>query len=164
MNQPLTHKDLVGHAYNWLSERYKITFRELVAATHNGEIPDVIGFGSGVTVIVECKASRADFLADRKKHFRLEPSKGMGMYRLYCCPEGLIKPEELPAKWGLLYVADGIKEIVRVIHHYEECAFEERDSKSETAILYSALRRLKLRKKDCANLFSTPPTLEQERK
>lgn len=28
----------------------------------------------------------------------------MGDYRYYCCPKGLIKPEELPLGWGLLYV------------------------------------------------------------
>ncbi|HSH86871.1 MAG TPA: hypothetical protein VK958_06430 [Methylophilus sp.] len=71
----------------------------------DGEIPDAIGFrldGNIVTsIVVEAKATRSDFLCDKKKEHR---QSGMGDYRYYICPEGLIKPEELPEKWGLLWV------------------------------------------------------------
>ena len=46
------------------------------------------------------------FLADRSKPHRLNPEMGMGKYRYYICPTGLIKPEELPEKWGLIYVSE----------------------------------------------------------
>ncbi len=71
-----------------------------------GEIPDAIGFrvsmpGAG-SVVVECKTSRGDFLADAKKPHRA--AEGMGLYRYYLCPEGIIKPDEVPDRWGLLTV------------------------------------------------------------
>lgn len=76
-----------------------------------GESPDVFGIRHGQgdsfdtgTVIIEVKVSRSDFLADKKKPFRLNPDKGMGKWRYYMCPEGLIQPAELPPRWGLLYV------------------------------------------------------------
>ena len=50
------------------------------------------------------KISKSDFKADAKKDFRSCESKGIGQLRYYACPEGLIKPEELPPKWGLIYV------------------------------------------------------------
>lgn len=75
-----------------------------------GEMPDAIGYRSisttiprTETVVVEVKVSRADFLADAKKPHRAD-GEGMGLYRYYMCPEGLIKPEEVPPRWGLLWV------------------------------------------------------------
>lgn len=68
---------------------------------------DAILFNSSESFLIETKISRQDFLADAKKPFRLDPSKGVGRYRYYACPEGLIKPEELPDRWGLIYVPEG---------------------------------------------------------
>jgi hypothetical protein len=56
----------------------------------------------GRSVVVECKVSRADFLADANKPFRLKPEEGLGCERLYMAPQGIIPLEELPANWGLL--------------------------------------------------------------
>ena len=87
-----------------------------------GENPDVFGvrhgaigeneyngvvhsFGHDVgTVLIEAKTSRSDFLVDRKKPHRINPETGVGKWRYYICPTGLIKPTELPEKWGLIYV------------------------------------------------------------
>lgn len=72
-----------------------------------GEMPDAIGFraASRVTesVVVEVKVSRADFLADAKKPHRAD-GQGMGVYRYFMCPTGLIEPHETPSRWGLLWV------------------------------------------------------------
>lgn len=73
-----------------------------------GEIPDAIGYRSvenrvTETVVVEVKVSRSDFLADAKKAHRAD-GKGMGMYRYFMCPEGMIDPKEVPPRWGLLWV------------------------------------------------------------
>lgn len=56
--------------------------------------------------MIECKASRSDFLADRKKKFRVDPALGMGDARLFLAPPGIIRAADLPAGWGLL-VAEG---------------------------------------------------------
>ncbi|CAN7640381.1 adenylosuccinate synthase [Acidovorax sp. LjRoot129] len=72
-----------------------------------GEVPDALGYraagtaGDG-TVLVECKVTRADFLADKLKPHR--QMGGVGNWRYYLAPEGLIAPEELPPKWGLVEV------------------------------------------------------------
>ncbi|MBB3017663.1 hypothetical protein FHR70_000703 [Microvirga lupini] len=72
-----------------------------------GEVPDAIGFRAAGSyddgsVVVECKTSRADFLADRKKAHRT--TGGCGNWRYFMAPEGLISPDELPPGWGLLTV------------------------------------------------------------
>lgn len=75
-----------------------------------GENPDVFGIRHGDnnhgvgTVLLEAKTSRSDFLADRKKPHRMNPEMGVGKWRYFICPVDLIKPEELPHKWGLIYV------------------------------------------------------------
>jgi hypothetical protein len=51
---------------------------------------------------VECKLSRADFLADRCKPFRRHPEIALGCERFYMTPAGLVLAEELPPGWGLL--------------------------------------------------------------
>lgn len=83
-----------------------------IASGYNGEVPDAIGFRAtgghrmpcNGSVLVEAKISRSDFLADKKKPHRTNPHKGIGNWRYYLCPEGVISPEELPEKWGLIYI------------------------------------------------------------
>ena len=70
----------------------------------NSESPDAIGFRpGGCTILMEVKVSRSDFLSDKKKPHRVDPSIGMGGWRFFVCPEDVIRPEDLPEKWGLLY-------------------------------------------------------------
>lgn len=72
-----------------------------------GEMPDAIGFRAVTaeteTVLVEVKVSRGDFLADARKPHR-EGGNGIGLFRYYMCPAGLISPDEVPERWGLLWV------------------------------------------------------------
>ena len=64
---------------------------------------DAIGWkGKCRSIVVECKISRADFLADADKTFRMKPEKGMGCERFYLAPAGLISANEVPPGWGLL--------------------------------------------------------------
>ena len=69
-----------------------------------GECPDVFGWGGSSTQLIEVKVSRGDFLGDKKKLWRNFPPHGIGLYRSYLCPDGLIKETELPYNWGLLYI------------------------------------------------------------
>lgn len=100
----LTHRECVLAASNYISKRFNVVLPEFYC--WNSELCDVIGFkGNGsLSVVVECKVSRSDFFNDAKKPFRIKPEKGMGDYRYYCCPKDLIRPEELPIGWGLMYV------------------------------------------------------------
>ena len=97
------HAQLVARAAEWLRHKYGcgIVLSEQYCAS--GEVPDVIGWkASCQSVLVECKVSRADFLADASKPFRLRPEEGLGSKRLYMAPAGLIAADELPRHWGLL--------------------------------------------------------------
>ncbi|MGJ8516885.1 adenylosuccinate synthase [Carnimonas bestiolae] len=112
MSSALSHDDLCGLAVKWLKRDFSrkgpgcsIAVSE-ISTGHDGEIPDAIGFRAkgyrdGSTV-VEVKTSRSDFLTDAKKPHRL--SGGVGRWRYFMCPEGLIRTDELPEKWGLVWV------------------------------------------------------------
>ena len=98
----MTHAQLVGRAVRWLrSYRCGVVLSE--QACVSGEMPDALGWKQAChSVLVECKVTRADFLADRAKPFRTKPEKGVGSERFYLTPASLLKREELPAGWGLL--------------------------------------------------------------
>jgi hypothetical protein len=96
-----SHSDLIQIGANWLHKKgHKVVLKELTACTL--ETPDVLGFKYGQSFLLEAKCSRSDFLADKRKVFRRSPELGMGNYRSFICPADLIKPDELPEKWGLL--------------------------------------------------------------
>lgn len=154
----IKHSDLIPVAYKWVLKNASCgcAFKELYSL--NSEYCDVIGFGSGgFSVLVEVKVSRSDFLADKKKSFRKNPSQGMGTERYYCCPAGLIKIEELPVGWGLIYVSNGKAKLVhRPIQDYSFEAHgkiyqsnrtyqHEKNIKAEHGLMYSALRRLHIK-------------------
>ncbi|HUM05537.1 MAG TPA: hypothetical protein VLT90_08750 [Terriglobales bacterium] len=101
----MTHAKLVDLAVRWL-RRYRCGVVLSEQACLSGEMPDAIGWKKAChSVLVECKVSRADFLADRDKPFRRQPETGVGNERYYLAPRGLIRVGELPAGWGLLEVS-----------------------------------------------------------
>lgn len=100
-----THREGCEIAANYLRSRMNCgaVFIE-PNSFDNKESPDAIGFRSGgCSILMEVKVSRSDFLSDKKKPHRMDPATGMGAYRFYVCPQGVIKVEDLPPKWGLLY-------------------------------------------------------------
>lgn len=147
----LTHDDLVAAAGRWLrnTAACSVVLEELVANTGNGEKPDAIGWYTGHTLLIECKASRADFLADHKKRFRMHPERGMGMFRYFMAPAGLIKPSELPSQWGLLEVTGQRVSVSAgyrprtIVRPESPWAFPDRYVDGETQMLLSAMVRVK---------------------
>lgn len=100
------------------------------------EKPDVIGWNGYCSIMIEVKVGRSDFLCDFKKPFRKNAEKGVGQYRYYCCPYGLIKDDEVPENWGLLYLNDKNKiEIIKVAE------IQKANLKAERNMLISLLRR-----------------------
>jgi len=92
-------------AVAWL-RRYRCGVVLSEQACASGETPDAIGWKKAChSVLVECKASRADFLADGAKPWRQRPEGGVGCERYYLAPRGLIRVDELPSGWGLLEVS-----------------------------------------------------------
>lgn len=152
MTQNITHNDLIKIAERWLlnTKKCSFVFTELVCLA-TSEIPDAIGFQSGQSMLIECKVSRADFLADRKKIFRRNPFMGMGTFRYFFCPAGIIQPEDLPPKWGLIWVNEKGKprQIVgpkgNIWSSQKEFLHDDRNIQAEWGLMASALRRLHLR-------------------
>jgi hypothetical protein len=91
---------------------------------------------------VECKVTRADFLADRGKPFRLKPEQGVGSERFYLTPPALVKVEELPAGWGLLELRRGRIETVQASAKNLRTATGLR---CEMNLLLASLRRVEVR-------------------
>jgi len=136
-----THKKLVTRMARWLkgTKRMSVVFTEL--ATRVSETPDLIGWQSGETtapsVLIECKVSRSDFLADGKKWFRRYADMGMGDLRYVAAPAGLLTADEMPEGWGLL-------EVARYVRVTKEADKMPACKGRECVMLVSALRRLEI--------------------
>jgi hypothetical protein len=138
------HASLVAHAVRWLRTKYRcgVVLSEQYCAT--GEVPDVIGWkGFCRSVLVECKVSRADFLADATKPFRQCPEEGMGCERFYLAPAGVIGRQDLPKHWGLLELRGSEIHLVakpgRIDLRSPEALMKEMN------LLLASLRRVELR-------------------
>ncbi|AFE86388.1 hypothetical protein FDH27_gp061 [Vibrio phage SSP002] len=119
------------------------------AACDTGEQPDAMGWNASVSIVIEVKTSRSDFLADKNKKFRANPRLGMGDWRFYLCPKGLISKDEVPEGWGLLYYHEGK---IRRVHggpksngwSFDGIPFVG-NKDCEMSYMYSALRRMVVR-------------------
>jgi hypothetical protein len=106
-------------------------------------MPDAIGWKRAHhSVLVECKVSRADFLADRAKPFRLKPQQGVGCERFYFTPPALVKVEELPPGWGLLEYRHGR---IEMIHASQKDLRTATGFRYEMNLLLASLRRVEVR-------------------
>ena len=109
----------------------------------SGEMPDALGWKQAChSVLVECKVTRADFLADRSKPFRVKPEKGVGSERFYLTPPGLIHSAELAPGWGLLELRRGRVEMVQASAKNLRTATGFR---YEMNLLLASLRRVEVR-------------------
>ena len=149
------HQELVRVGAEWLAGEKSGDYRCSFVVTEFSdewsdrrvETPDVFGimvgntyFGS--TGLIECKRTRSDFQGDKHKSFRRN-GYGVGNYRFYLCPSGLIRTEELPARWGLLYLgADGNISVAKEPVRFDTkgCTVDERDILFDlTMTMYEAL-------------------------
>src|SRR5437588_350701 len=91
----MTHAQLIQQAVIWLrAYRCGVVLSEQCCA--NGEMPDAIGWKRAChSVLIECKISRSDFLADRDKPFRQKSERGLGCERFYLTPPRLLRAAEL---------------------------------------------------------------------
>jgi len=138
----VTHVKLVDLAVEWL-RRYRCGVVLSEQACISGEVPDAIGWKKRChSVVVECKVSRADFLADRDKPFREKPETGVGCERYYLAPRGLIQIADLPAGWGLLELRG--REVERVEASAKNLR-SELGFQYEMNLLLASLRRVEVR-------------------
>jgi len=138
----MTHAQLVERAVRWLrSYRCGVVLSE--QACVSGEMPDAIGWKrANHSVLVECKLTRADFLADRGKPFRQKPEEGVGSERFYLTPSALVRLEELPPGWGLLEFRRGR---VAVVEHSAKNLRTAAGLRYEMNLLLASLRRVEVR-------------------
>lgn len=132
------HQAIISACAKWAANagRCYLVCTDLVSAC--GETPDVMGWNSCGSIMIEVKASRSDFLADSKKPHR-HPARSnlcLGNYRYYASPKGLIKVEELPELWGLLEF-DGSKLMLVKKAEASKCS-----SEYEKRYLLSLIRRI----------------------
>ena len=143
----MTHGDIVKRAERWLRN----TLRCGVVLTEyryvGSEEPDAIGFTPSAAILVECKASRSDFLSDWKKPCRRGlPENALGNWRFYLMPPGVYKSsDELVEGWGV-YEVQG-KRVVHVAgvkyERYEIPPFKP-GAGVHFQIMYSAMRKATL--------------------
>jgi hypothetical protein len=133
LGDKLSHANLVELSAVWLRKKHPVVVTEVACC--GGEEADAIGFNGILSTIIECKALRSDFLSDNKKLWRQRAEIGLGNYRYYCCPRGLISIHELPENWGLLEVVGG-----QVFTAHKAKMFS--DKASEAPILISVIRRI----------------------
>lgn len=138
----MTHAVLVQKAVAWLrSYRCGVVLSE--QACTSGEMPDAIGWKRAChSVVVECKISRADFLVDRQKPFRVKPQSGMGCERFYLAPSGMLRPDELPQGWGLLELRN---RKIEMLHPSEANLRTATGFRYEMNLLLASLRRVEIR-------------------
>jgi len=116
--------------------RCKIAFAE--HHSFAAEIPDAIGwFGGGkYSIVIEAKTTLTDFGADRQKEFRRVPALGVGRYRYYFTPPGLLEWSFIPDGWGWLECFPSrvkVKHLATLQRAY--------NATREVEMLYAALRR-----------------------
>lgn len=139
----MIHAQLVSKAVQWL-RRYGCGIVLSEQACVSGEVPDAIGWkGACRSILVECKLTRSDFLADRAKPFRQDPAIGLGCERWYCTPAGLLSPKDLPRHWGFLeFRAGELRIAVKASRHNQRTPA---GLLYEMNLLLASLRRVEVR-------------------
>ena len=137
----MIHEELVKRGAKWLKNNYNSRYRFPIILPeyrcYSNSIPDVIGMSHWSTIVIECKATRADFLADSRKGHRRYVIQ-LGNERYYLVPAGLVLVEEVPEKWGLLYCYDH-----KITVEKEAVVFPPSETRpQEYQVMYSLIRRL----------------------
>lgn len=151
------HTQLVTLGEKWLKRQgFSVVASELVTGGTR-EQADVIGFRTNCSAVIEAKASRSDFLADARKPHRM--AGGLGVYRFYLCPPGVIEVCDLPERWGLLYAQGrSVLDVLRPTGNgwpspgsafSDWHAFQHKaDVDAERGVLFSIARRRSLSRSD----------------
>ena len=151
MPSSLTHDQLVQRAVRWLRQpahgRYangqywrRSGCGVVVPEYHSwtAEIADAFGMAhGGYSCAIECKVSRGDLLRDRRKP-KHQGHDSLGFEQLYLAPEGIIRPGDLPERFGVLELQGPRNKLVLVRPPMPNT---DRDVIAEIEVCYSLLRR-----------------------
>ena len=138
----MTHAQLVQMAEVWL-RRYRCGIVLSEQGCSSGEMPDAIGWkGKNHSIVIECKISRGDFLADAAKPWRTNPDIALGCERYFAAPKGMLRAAEMPEGWGLLE-AQGRE--LRVTQKSKRKLRQPEGLMNEMNLLLASLRRVEVR-------------------
>lgn len=142
------HSDICDMGARWIRTKSPNKFPVVMVEIRSycPEQPDIIGFNGMDSVMIEVKKSRSDFKKDASKFWRMNPDQAVGDFRFYLCPSNMIQIEELPEKWGLLWIDEkGRISIQKNVFERLEGEYPNKFKKShefERSIMYSGLRRI----------------------
>ncbi|MEC4339614.1 hypothetical protein VPH13_12900 [Stenotrophomonas pavanii] len=141
----MSHAELVDRGRRWLRRQgCSVILHEPFRSGVLIEQPDAIGWREGASILLEAKTTRADFLVDAKKPHRADPSRGVGDWRFFIAPAGLLTIEELPDRWGLIEV-QGRRTLnshgVPGNCFWHQHPFPEANKRAEIQLLMSAIAR-----------------------
>ena len=138
----ITHDMLVKQAKRWLETNSKLSCGVVLAEyrCYANSIPDVIGFNADRSIVIECKISRSDFLADKHKPHRGYVNQ-LGNKRFYFVLPHILSAEDIPEDWGLIYAGDKRVTIVKDAPYHTEPTVKV----AEYSILYSIARRANIK-------------------
>ena len=109
-----SHDDLVERAQRWMNNTLRckavVTERPCWALPYTW---DAVGLLKGLSVAVECKRTRSDFLADKRKWIAGNPEKAFGDLRWYFVRPGIVSLDEIPDDWGLAVCGERIVRVLR---------------------------------------------------
>lgn len=134
------HSRLCNVAAKWLSGKWDCA---VVAVEPRAwavqEQPDAFGWDiNGVSHLVEAKVSVDDFMADMHKPHR--GMGGMGTFRWYLAPRGVIPVEKLPPYWGLATVSKTMRRVT-VERPAWDRPFTDTRARLEAGLLACLVRR-----------------------
>jgi hypothetical protein len=138
----VTHKELVRAAVRWLTGTQHCGAVLAEISTSAMENPDAIGWQTHKSIVVECKASRADFLANKNKPC-IRIGHLVGNERYFICEPFVIKPEDLEGTDYGLIIVDGGYSRVKIRAKFR--ALDSGEHQDERTMLVSALRRIQTR-------------------
>lgn len=144
MAEALTHKQLIEHVERYCYANQFSRVLTQPSPAYTGESPDVIAFRrAGVSWLFECKASRADFMADLDKPFRIATRReGMGKCRVYVSEPRILDQRDVidsAPGWGLAHI---INEQVQIVRDPQMWHHPYRNTDAEIDLLSTAIGNL----------------------
>ena len=135
----MNHNELVSAANKILKEKFGCSVIVSEQKSLSREIPDAIGWRGDVSIVIECKTSRADFFADAEKPFR--KIGGAGKWRFYLAPYGILSDSDIPDGWRLLQIDGDVVTGLPIGNcWYGSESFNKRDAETELNILLAYIR------------------------
>lgn len=136
----LRHEELLKTAAKFIKNKALTHFGKstyVVCNYNDGMEPiDVFGFGGGCTQIIKVITTRMELNLDLERAYRKCPKYGVGEFRSYLCPNGLLNKEDIPKNWGLLW-CDNKGKIIEILNPQKQ----EENKAQEAKIIKSLLRR-----------------------